>query len=173
MLLRLKRHPQTTDSPTRRPSRLARWRRLSASERGTALLETALTLPLLLLVSVSIFEFGRAYQTWQVLTNAAREGARVAVLPNATVSDAQTRVSAYMTSGQLPKDRIDATSVTVDMAKTIDLGGGKTATASLVTVNYPFKFIVLHPIAQLFSQSTTMGNDITMSTSAEMRNESQ
>jgi len=59
------------------------------------------------------------------------------------------------------------------MAKTIDLGGGKTATASLVTVNYPFKFIVLHPIAQLFSQSTTMGNDITMSTSAEMRNESQ
>jgi len=72
------------------------------NERGQALLETAMTLPLLLLVSVSIFEFGRAYQTWQVLTNAAREGARVAVLPNATVSDAQTRVSAYMTSGQLP-----------------------------------------------------------------------
>ena len=147
--------------------------RIVKNERGQALLETALTLPLLLLVSVSIFEFGRAYQTWQVLTNAAREGARVAVLPNATVSDAQTRVSAYMTSGQLPKDRIDATSVTVDMAKTIDLGGGKTATASLVTVNYPFKFIVLHPIAQLFSQSTTMGNDITMTTSAEMRNEAQ
>ena len=72
------------------------------NERGQALLEAAMTLPLLLLVSVSIFEFGRAYQTWQVLTNAAREGARVAVLPNATVSDAQTRVSAYMTSGQLP-----------------------------------------------------------------------
>ena len=52
------------------------------SERGTAILETALTLPLLLLVSVGIFEFGRAYQTWQVITNAAREGARVAVLPN-------------------------------------------------------------------------------------------
>jgi len=69
------------------------------NERGQALLEAAMTLPLLLLVSVSIFEFGRAYQTWQVLTNAAREGARVAVLPNATVSDAQTRVSAYMTSG--------------------------------------------------------------------------
>ena len=26
---------------------------------------------------VGIFEFGRAYQTWQVLTNAAREGARI------------------------------------------------------------------------------------------------
>src|SRR5437879_1653363 len=151
MLLRLKRHPQTTDSPTRRPSRLGRWRRHSASERGTALLETALTLPLLLLVSVSIFEFGRAYQTWQVLTNAAREGARVAVLPNATIADAQARVSAYMSSGQLPNGK-DAT-VVVDMNRTLDIGGGNTAKGSLVTVNYPFKFIVLHPVAQLFSQS--------------------
>src|SRR5213594_5269896 len=101
MLLRLKRHPQTTDSPTRRPSRLARWRRLSASERGTALLETALTLPLLLLVSVSIFEFGRAYQTWQVLTNAAREGARIAVLPNPAPGTVEARVRDYMQAGQL------------------------------------------------------------------------
>ena len=45
------------------------WRR---DERGAALLEVAMTLPLLLLLSVTIFEFGRAFQTWQVLTNAAR-----------------------------------------------------------------------------------------------------
>ena len=49
------------------------------NQRGAALLETAITIPLILLVSVAIFEFGRAYQTWQVLTNAAREGARIAV----------------------------------------------------------------------------------------------
>src|SRR5437879_9897456 len=133
MLLRLKRHPQTTDSPTRRPSRLGRWRRHSASERGTALLETALTLPLLLLVSVSIFEFGRAYQTWQILTNAAREGARVAVLPNSTVGDVQTRVSDYMQAGQLP-DYASAT-ISVDQAQTINIGA-TTASASLVTVQY-------------------------------------
>ena len=58
--------------------RSCRWSR----ERGAALLETAIALPLVLLFSVGIFEFGRAFQTWQVLTNAAREGARVAVLPN-------------------------------------------------------------------------------------------
>ena len=145
--------------------------RIVKNERGQALLEAAMTLPLLLLVSVSIFEFGRAYQTWQVLTNAAREGARVAVLPSATLSDVQTRVSAYMSGGQLSNAK-NAT-VAVDFAKTIDLGGGKTATGSLVTVNYPFSFIVLHPVAQLFSQSTTLGNDITMSTTALMRNESQ
>ena len=53
-------------------------------ERGAALLETALTVPMILLISVGIFEFGRAYQTWQVLTNAAREGARIAVLHRST-----------------------------------------------------------------------------------------
>ena len=57
------------------------------NQRGAALLETAITIPIVLVVSVSIFEFGRAYQTWQVLTNAAREGARVAVLTETT--DAQ------------------------------------------------------------------------------------
>src|SRR5437763_12258044 len=117
MLLRLKRHPQTTDSPTPLPSRLARWRRHSASERGTALMETALTLPLLLLVSVSIFEFGRAYQTWQVLTNAAREGARVSVLPNAAVGDVKQRVVDYMRAGQLPD--CDLGCVTVDQNQTM------------------------------------------------------
>ena len=50
------------------------------NQRGAALLETAITIPLVLLVSVAVFEFGRAYQTWQVLTNAAREGARVSIL---------------------------------------------------------------------------------------------
>ena len=51
------------------------------SERGAALIEAAVTIPLILLISVAIFEFGRAFETWQIMTNAAREGARVAVLP--------------------------------------------------------------------------------------------
>src|SRR5439155_1636287 len=83
----------TTDSRTPRRSPSARSPYCSSTDRrrgplarrlfsarGTALMETALTLPLLLLVSVGIFEFGRAYQTWQILTNAAREGARVAAV---------------------------------------------------------------------------------------------
>ena len=37
------------------------------SEKGAALLEAAITVPIILLISVGIFEFGRAYQTQQVL----------------------------------------------------------------------------------------------------------
>lgn len=138
------------------------------SERGQALLEMAMTLPLLLLVSVSIFEFGRAYQTWQVLTNAAREGARVAVLPGTTVAGVQARVQSYMTSGQL--SNAGAAAVSVNRTATISIGAG-TASASLVTVNYPFSFMVLQPIARLLVSGTTLGTPFTLTASAEMRNE--
>jgi len=143
------------------------FRRLK-SERGNAILETAMTLPLVLLVSVSTFEFGRAYQTWQVLTNAAREGARVAVLPNPVAGAPEARVRQYMTSGQLPNAA--SATVIVDQTATVSYGAG-TASASIVTVNYPFQFMVLQPVARLVVPGATMGAPITMTASAEMRNE--
>jgi Flp pilus assembly protein TadG len=143
-------------------------RRLN-NERGTALLETALTLPLILLVSVSIFEFGRAYQMEQVLTNAAREGARVAVLPGSTSGDVQSRVVAYLNSGQIPNASTASVIVTPNVA--ISIGAG-TASGSKVTVNYPFSFMVLNPVARLVVKGSGLGKaPITMSASAEMRNE--
>ena len=139
-------------------------------ERGAALLEVALTLPLLLLVSVSIFEFGRAYQTWQVLTNAAREGARIAVLPGSDTGVVETRVRRYMESGQLQR-HADA-AVDVDLNSTIDIGGTN-ASASIVTVVYPFDFIVLNPVARLVSGGSGVGDaPIAMTARTTMRNES-
>ena len=54
------------------------------TERGQAIVELALTLPLLLLVVLGIFDFGLMFQRFEIVTNAAREGARVAVLPDYT-----------------------------------------------------------------------------------------
>jgi len=141
--------------------------RRARNERGAALLEMALTLPLLLLVCVGILEFGRAYQTWQVLTNAAREGARVAVLPGTTQSDVTTRVRQYMTAGQLPNAA--TATVAIDGAQTVSIGAG-TASASQVTVTYPFDFIVLDPIARLATGRGT-GTNLNMVAQATMRNE--
>ena len=140
-------------------------------EQGTALLETAMTLPLLLLVSVGIFEFGRAFQTWQVLTNAAREGARLAVMPGAAAGAVDARVKSYLTSGQL--DNVANATVVIDPDATVDIGGGATATASLVTVTYPFEFMVLQPVASLLVSGTKVGEPIVLTATATMRNESQ
>ena len=138
------------------------------SERGTAIIETAVTLPLLLLVAVGIFEFGRAYQTWQVLTNAAREGARVAVLPSSGPSAAQDRVIQYLNLGQLPNPSSATVSVT---ANTVDIGGGNVANTSVVTVTYPFSFVVLQPVASLVVNGSTLASSVTLTAQAEMRNE--
>ena len=135
-------------------------------QRGAALLETAITLPIILLVCVSIFEFGRAYQTWQVLTNAAREGARVAILGETTDSTVTEVVRSYMESGQLPQ----FATATVNVERTVAFGAN---TASRVTVTYPFDFIVLNPVVRLINASSTTGQGTTMmQSSAMMRNES-
>lgn len=70
-------------------------------ERGQAIIELALTLPLLLLVVMGIFDFGLMFQRYEVVTNAAREGARVGVLPNYTTANAQFRALQYLDVGGL------------------------------------------------------------------------
>ena len=136
------------------------------NQRGAALIETAITLPLVLLVSVSIFEFGRAYQTWQVLTNAAREGARVSILADQTDTQVTSAVRNYMSSGRLP----NAASAPVVVERNVAFGGN---TASRITINYPFNFMVLSPVARLVQRTSSLGSGaLTMSAVAMMRNES-
>ena len=142
-----------------------RWRR---DDRGTALIEMAFTLPLLLFISLGIIEFGRAFQVWQILTNAAREGARVAVLPGISDSMVTARVQEYIAVG-VPDPSVTPT-ITIQRNASISYGSG-TATGSKVSVSYPYKFMVLNGIAKLVVSNTTVGSDFTMATSATMRNE--
>jgi Flp pilus assembly protein TadG len=136
------------------------------SEKGAALIEAAITVPVILLISVGIFEFGRAYQTWQVLTNAAREGARMAVITTSTEDAIKTRVRNYMEAGSLP----NYATATVTVQRSVALTGPDTA--SSITIDYPFQFMVLNPVVRLIAPADTKtGAPITMKSSALMRNE--
>jgi Flp pilus assembly protein TadG len=137
-------------------------------ERGAAMIEMAITMPLLLLLSIGVFEFGRAFQYWQVLTNATREGARVASLPGTSDDAVTSRVQNYLDAGQL--QFAYSADVVVDRDGEISIGTD-TASASTVTVSYPFEFIVLQPVARLVVSDTEVGAPITMTVSATMRNE--
>jgi TadE-like protein len=72
-------------------------KRLRLRRRGTALVEFAVVLPLLLMILMGIIEFGWIFMVRQTLTNAAREGCRVAVLKAATADDVALRVREVMT----------------------------------------------------------------------------
>ena len=140
------------------------WRR----DEGAALIEAAFVLPMLLFVSIGIIEFGRAFQTWQIVTNAAREGARVAVLGGMSDDAVKTRVKDYLKMGI---DSPASASITINRTTTVSLGGAATASASRVQVDYPFTFIVMQPLAQLLVKDSTVGNAFTMRSAAIMRNE--
>src|SRR5690554_1734647 len=58
------------------------------ADAGQALVEFALVLPLLLVLVIAVFEFGRAWSAYQVITDAAREGARNAVVVNPAIDSA-------------------------------------------------------------------------------------
>ncbi len=145
--------------------------RRARREDGQALIEAALVLPLLLLVAIAIFEFGRAYQTQQILTNAAREGVRMAVMPGSNATDVVDRVRGYMRDGQLPLAESDTVTVTVNNAESLTVSTG-TVPASRVTITYPFDYGVLTNIAKLVKGSSgDVGKPVTMTASALMRNE--
>jgi Flp pilus assembly protein TadG len=132
------------------------------------MVETAIVLPIILVLMVGIFEVGRAYETWQVLTNAAREGARMSVTPSSTPTDPTAPIRRYMADGQLTKSA--AASVVVNKGASIDVNGTPVS-ASAITVDYPFEFIMLQPVVRLVAPAATVGGPLTMRATAIMRNE--
>lgn len=59
----------------------------SESRSGSAIVETALVLPIFFMIILGIAEFGRAFMTVNLLTNAAREGARLAIMSGVSNQD--------------------------------------------------------------------------------------
>ena len=75
-------------------------------ERGQSLVETALVLPILLVILMGIFDFGRAIFAVNAVSNSAREAARVAIVnQNATAVEEEGKNAAI----GLDPDAIDVT----------------------------------------------------------------
>ncbi|MCO5201306.1 MAG: pilus assembly protein [Chloroflexi bacterium] len=54
--------------------------RFRQTEAGQSLVEFTMILPIFLVLMFGLVDFGRAFYTWMLVTNAAREGARVAAV---------------------------------------------------------------------------------------------
>ncbi|WP_166824716.1 TadE/TadG family type IV pilus assembly protein [Thalassoroseus pseudoceratinae] len=66
------------------------------SRRGTALVEMALVLPIFMMVTLGIVEFGRAMMVSQLVTNAAREGARQAIIDGSNNANVRSTIETFM-----------------------------------------------------------------------------
>lgn len=74
------------------------------NEKGSAVMEAALVLPILCLLLIGILEFGRVLMIEQALTNAAREASRVAAI---SLDDTQ----ALSAANQIARDFLSRTGI--------------------------------------------------------------
>jgi Flp pilus assembly protein TadG len=127
-----------------------------------AMVEFVIILPILLMLVFAITEFGVLFGRWQTISNAAREGARTAVVfrtnCNATTVEAEVR--------QRVKDYASPLGITLADAD-IAVSGvcGAADTSSTVTVTFPYTFQVLPGFAAAVNPTIDLiGNSV-------MRNE--
>jgi Flp pilus assembly protein TadG len=125
-------------------------RRRLTCERGSQLVEFALVAPLLLLVVFGIVDFGFMFREYEALTNAAREGARVAALPGYGNSDIRARATQYLTAsgmttaGATFTTYCSSTTSACDVTATsVPVNGAGSSCIMLVgvTVTYPHTFL--------------------------------
>jgi len=129
------------------------------SQKGGTLLEAAITLMLFFTLIFGVLEFGRAYNLYQTITNAAREGARFSVAPFPgtdnlpTTTNVEARVQQYL-------DSVGARNTTINVVQnTAGVVNNKNVVYTTVNVTAPYTFLFF-PFGS-----------VTMQTSAQMRNE--
>lgn len=144
----------------------ARMSRRLSSESGAELIEFAITFPLLLLIGLGIVDFGLLFQRFLVVTNAAREGARVAVLPGYGDGDVKARVDLYLKASGL---NAMYTPPVINHPAPIAVGL-TCAAVTTVTVTYPSRFSMVAGIASYFGVTGFADRTVVTATS-QMRNE--
>lgn len=104
------------------------------NEKGQSLVEFALVLPLLLLILMAIVEFALMFNSYLVISNASREGARYASLGG---NDIEVVERVQLAAGALDQSKLD---VIVTPSKS-DRGRGDT-----VHVLVEYDYVLISPI---------------------------
>jgi hypothetical protein len=132
------------------------WLQRVSCDKGAQLIEFSLVFPLLLLVGLGIIDFGFMFQRYEVVTNAAREGARVAVLPGYAQADVTARVTQYLAAS----GATGTPTVTYQAPLAVDVGG-VCMTLTGVTVALPHGFNVVGPLVALFGRPALTARNLT------------
>lgn len=137
---------------------------------GQALVEMAIILPLLMLLVMGIFEFGRAMYIKNTLTHAARAGARAAVVtPNiidatdATCGSGGNNSNIYQAACNSIYSGINKNDVTIDVTITdlnssSSLNAGDMAEVKVEIINFRSKYRIIPfiPLPADLSGTTSM-----------------
>jgi Flp pilus assembly protein TadG len=129
---------------------LSSFRRKFHLRSGTAAVELAVVAPFVIILLVGLLEVGRIVQMNQIISNAAREGARKASTGVNTYSDVQTTVANYLTRAGITNQ----TGLVVNVVDVTQSNAGPTFNPSTavyldqlqVTVTLPYANVQLAPL---------------------------
>lgn len=138
-----------------------RRRLLHRRRRGQGLVEFVIVFPLLMLLLLGVYEFGRAWNVYQVMTDAAREGARNAALFNNAIDQDSV---IFLINQALARARIDT--ATANTPKNI-VGQDVRPGSVTVTISHNYRFRLVGGLLRWTTGQAT----IQMATSATARNE--
>jgi Flp pilus assembly protein TadG len=142
----------------KRIDKTARKRRFEA---GTTIVEATIVLPLMLILTFGIMEFGISFTRWNSLTNAVREGARAGVVFRVPcASGAVTTLVEATVSDFADSSGIDPANITT----TVTGACGGTGTQLIVTSIVPYNYVAVAALAGLapstnLSARTVMRNE--------------
>jgi Flp pilus assembly protein TadG len=149
---------------------IRRLRSFAKDHKGQALVEFAMVTPLFLFIFAGMADFALLFKSYQVSLNAAREGARLAVLPGYDAGSYATpklRARDYMIAGGLTCSGC----VLVDAPFNVALGGGVNAKGVRVRVQHTYTFLFVGRIVGLLNG--TFQSNLPFEVSAIMRAEIQ
>ena len=134
--------------------------------RGVAAVEFALVAPLFFMFVFGIIEFGRMVMVQQIMTNAAREGARIAIVPGTATATVQSQVATYLVNGAVISSTSALNGGTGKPTMTVSPdppSGAASGSLVTVTVTVPFTAVSWLP-TPIYLGATTMTATCTMRT---------
>ena len=102
------------------------------NRKGQSLVETALVLPIILLILTGIIDFGLVFNNYLVVSNASREGARSAVIGS---TNEQIRAVINTVAASLDSEKL---TITISPDQIADRSKG---VAVAVIVNYEYSMV--------------------------------
>ncbi len=122
------------------------------SKAGTTIVEATIVLPLMLMLTFGIAEFGISFTRWNSLTNAVREGARAGVVfRTPCVAGAVTNLVQATVADFADSSGIDPANITT----TVTGACGGTGSQLTVTSTVPYDYVAVAALAG-FAPSTNL-----------------
>ncbi len=122
------------------------------------MVEAAIVFPILLMLTLGAIEYGWLFLNAQQLTNAARQGARIAVLPYGRAeSDARLTITSMLTAAHLDDDDPNVTIDRVDIP-----GDPEGRRAVTVAISVPTARLLIVNAPRLFPTPSTLRATVTM-----------